>query len=417
MPPRPLLLRARTVVPDPASSIDDGAVLVHGDRVARVGRFRGDLEREPARVVDLGEVALLPGLVNAHAHLDLSDARGKFEPTGDFLGWILRIKPFRDARGHPGLIADTETGARELLAGGCTLVADSVADPAFLPGLQRAGIRAVAYLEVIELGERLRPRPLRDALEAAARVEAGGTLEAGLGPHTPYTCSDEALVRCAREARARGLRVSIHVAETEHEVAWLLRGEGVLAGTLRDVVPEGWRPPGRRPLEHLDALGFLGEPRLLVHANHLSPAEVGRVRESGSAVAHCPGSHAFFGHGEHPVAALVAGGVTVAVGTDSLASHPDGVLSIPNELRRLAAREPSLSPRDLLAMATVNGAEALGLAGEAGALMPGAFADAAAFAVPGGWRGPESILDPGLRCTATFVGGALRGQNGPGARE
>ena len=100
--------------------------------------------------------------------------------------------------------------------------------------------------------------------------------------------------------------------------------------------------------------------------------------------------------------------MTVAIGTDSLASHPDGVLSIPNELRRLAAREPSLPPGYLLAMATVNGAEGLGLAGLAGVLAPGAFADAAAFAAPGGWKGPESLLDPDLRCTAAFVGGVSR---------
>jgi imidazolonepropionase-like amidohydrolase len=108
------------------------------------------------------------------------------------------------------------------------------------------------------------------------------------------------------------------------------------------------------------------------------------------------------------VAALRAAGVPVAVGTDGLVCHPDGVLSIPNELRRLAGREPSLAPRDLLAMATVNGAEGLGLAGLAGVLAPGSFADAAAFAVPGGWKGPESLLDPDLRCVAVFVGGAAR---------
>jgi 5-methylthioadenosine/S-adenosylhomocysteine deaminase len=159
---------------------------------------------------------------------------------------------------------------------------------------------------------------------------------------------------------------------------------------------------------HLEALGLLEEPRLLAHANYLEPAEVRRIAASGSVVAHCPGSHAYFGHDEHPVGALRRAGVTVALGTDGLVCQPDGVLSMPVEIRRLAAREPSIPPRDLLAMATVNGAEGLGLAGLAGVLAPGSFADAAAFSVPGGWKGPESILDPGLRCAAVFVGGASR---------
>jgi predicted amidohydrolase YtcJ len=88
------------------------------------------------------------------------------------------------------------------------------------------------------------------------------------------------------------------------------------------------------------------------------------------------------------------------------------VLSIPNEIRRLAAREPSIPPRDLLAMATTAGAEGLGLAGLCGVLAPGAYADAAAFAVPGGWKGPESLLDPDLRCSAAFVGGVARLESG-----
>lgn len=405
MTSRPLLLRARTVVPDPASSLDDGAVLLHGDRVARVGRF-ADLRGEGARVLDLGEVALLPGLVNAHCHLDLTGARGRYAPTPDFLGWIQSIRPLRDEL-RDGVAAAVEEGARELLAGGCTLVGDMVYEPEGLKGLRRSGIRAVAMLEVIGFAGAV-PKSLGDALERAAAFPPDGPVAPGLAPHSPYTCTDDLLRSCVAQARARRLPISIHLAETVHEVEWLVEGGGAFAPPLRAAHGPAWVPPGRRPAAHLHALGFLDEARLLAHGNELDAAERDLVRDSGSVVVHCPGSHAFFSHARHPVADLRASGVTVALGTDGLVSHPDAALSMTGEIRRLAAREPSIPPRDLLAMATTAGAEGLGLAGLCGVLAPGSFADAAAFSVPGGWKGPESILDPDLRCTAAFVGGASR---------
>jgi cytosine/adenosine deaminase-related metal-dependent hydrolase len=405
MATRPLLLRARTVVPDPASRIDDGAVLIQGDRVGRVGRF-ADLAREGARVLDLGDVALLPGLVNAHCHLDLTGARGRYAPTPDFLAWILQMRPLRDELAAT-VAASVEEGARELLASGCTLVGDIVGDFAGVEGLRRSGIRAVAFHEVIGFAD-VTPKPLGAAVEAARDLPEDGTVTPGLAPHTPYTCTEDLLRRTVAAARERRLPVTLHAAETGHEQDWLLEGSGILAEILRKHQPEGWRPPAKRTAAYLRDIGFLDEPRLLAHGNYLDPAEMEAVRDTGSVVVHCPGSHAFFGHDRHPVAELRAAGVTVAVGTDGLVSHPDHALSVPGELRRLAAREPSLAPRDLLAMATTAGAEGLGLAGLAGVLAPGSFADAAAFSVPGGWKGPESLLDPDLRCTAAFVGGASR---------
>ncbi|MHC4922659.1 MAG: amidohydrolase family protein [Planctomycetota bacterium] len=406
MATKPLLLRARTVVPDPASAIEDGGVLIHGDRIARVGRWKGDLEYEPARVLDLGEVALLPGLVNAHAHLDLTGARGRFEPTDDFLSWLMKIKPMR-AELKDGVAGHAEEGARELLSDGCTLVADMVAEPLALEGIRRSGIRCVAYIEVIGFPGVV-VRPLGDALDRCDEMEDIAAVSGGLAPHTPYTCTPELLQRCAMESRVRGLPLSIHVAETAYELDWLRDGSGLFSEPLAPFFEEGWKAPGRTSVDYLQSLGVLDQPRLLAHGNFLEPAEMDLLRRGGSSIAHCPGSHAFFGHDRHPVTALRDAGVTVALGTDGLVSHPDHRLSMTGELRRLADREPALEPRDLLAMATTAGAAALGLAGRAGALTRDAWADLAAFSVTGGWKGPESILDPDLRCTSTWVGGARR---------
>jgi cytosine/adenosine deaminase-related metal-dependent hydrolase len=393
--------------------VADGGVLVHDGRVVRVGRF-ADLAREGARVQDLGDVALLPGLVNAHAHLDLTGARHRFAPTTDFVGWIRGLRPFREAEGPGAPARAAEEGARELLAGGCTLVGDTVHDPSSLEGLRRSGIRAVAAYEILELGPAFAHRPLHGARGHLDAHPEGEEILPGLAPHTPYTCSPGILRDATALARERGVVLALHLAETEAEVEFLLRNEGALAAILAPLLPEGWAAPGLRPAHYLRGLGLLEGPILLAHGNHLDAEEAALVRDAGAVVVHCPGSHAFFSHGRHPVRDLLAAGVTVALGTDSLASHPEGALSMTGEIRRLAALEPGIPPRDLLAMATVHGAEGLGLAGRAGVLAPGSFADAAAFAAPGGWKGPESILDPGLRCTAALVGGVLR-HGTPGA--
>ena len=398
-----MLLRARTVVPNPTSQIDDGAVFVRGDRVERVGRF-AELDSGRLPVFDLGEAALLPGLVNAHAHLDLTATRGRFRPTRDFAGWIRGFRSLREEL-HEGAVAAVEEGARELLDGGCTLVADMVNDFAGTAGLHRAGIRAVAYHEVIEFGG-VAPKPLEAAVETVARSPREGVVLPGLAPHTPYTCSERILRECTEAGRKLGMPLALHVAETRQEVEFLLRGEGDLADLFRSGYGSEWRPPGKRPAVHLRDLGLLDEPRLLAHGNWLDREEMEMLRERRAVVVHCPGSHAFFGHERHPVADLREVGVRVALGTDCLACHPDTVQSMPAEIRRLAAREPSIPPEELLAMATANGAAGLGLAG---VLAPGSFADAAAFFVPGGWKGPESLLDPDLTCMATFVGGKRRG--------
>jgi cytosine/adenosine deaminase-related metal-dependent hydrolase len=406
MPLRPLLFRARTVVPDPWSAIDDGAVLLLGGRVARVGKFRGDLEHESARVTELGEVALLPGLVNAHAHLDLTGARGRLEPESDFAAWLGRIKPMREEL-RPDVAAHAEEGARELLASGCTMVGDIVAEVPALDGLRRSGIRGVAFIEVLEL-PRVVVRPLREALDIASRGPWSDELRPGLAPHTPYTCTPEILDRCAEAWRTRRLPVTLHIAESRHEVEFMLDGGGLFKGLLGPWLEEGWMPPGMRPLEWLQKRGFFAGPRLLAHANYLDAKERALARDHGASVVHCPGSHAFFGHDTHPVTDLLRDGVNLALGTDGLVSHPEHRLSIPGEAARLARAEPSLDPRVILAMATTGGADALGMRGLIGVLRPGAFADMAAFTVPGGWSGPSSLLDPGLRCSVAFVGGVER---------
>jgi cytosine/adenosine deaminase-related metal-dependent hydrolase len=179
-----------------------------------------------------------------------------------------------------------------------------------------------------------------------------------------------------RAADARGWPVSTHLHETLDEIAFTERGEGTLHAWLAPLgfLPRDWRPAGLRPIPMLAAAGFFAGPVLVGHGNYLDDADIAILARSGSSVAFCPRSHAFFKHTGHPWRRLLAAGVNVCLGTDSLASCPS--LSVLDEARFIMAHEPDADPRTLLAMATRNGARSLNLESEVGDLREGLAAAA-----------------------------------------
>jgi cytosine/adenosine deaminase-related metal-dependent hydrolase len=201
-----------------------------------------------------------------------------------------------------------------------------------------------------------------------ARVAAPAPerLRVGFAPHAPHTVSSELLRAVARAAKARGIPVAIHWAETEEEGDWLESGAGPFAALL-GVSPQ------RSGLELLDEAGLLGPSLALVHGNRARPAEIARVARSGATLIHCPGTHAFFGREPFDLEAWRAAGVAVALGSDSMASN--SALDMRLELSRLRASHPALDSRAAWDAATVHGARALGMAGLVGQLEAGAHAD------------------------------------------
>lgn len=385
---------ARVVFPVSAPPLAGGTVTVRGGRIAAV-------EPRGARTpdFDLGNVALIPGLVNAHTHLDLSGARGAVPPTdaAHFPDWLRGVIAFRRSRTAEQVRDDIAAGVAEALRAGTTLVGDISADGASWAALAATPVRAVVFRELIGLSE-----ARADAALAAAKTwydEAAETptLRAALSPHAPYSVHQRFFWRTADVLRERKRPIVVHLAESHAETELIASRRGPFVAFLKDV--GAWDADGLTD----DLNGVMQGcnarvPKLFVHCNHLAPSS--RIPRN-STVVYCPRTHAAFGHHRHPVAEFLARGVRVCLGTDSLASNPD--LNILSEARFARARRPDLPADTLLRMVTLDGAAALGWADETGSLEAGKSADAVAVPLPN-WESsdPHDLLlsdHPGGRRT------------------
>jgi len=412
--------RARWVIPARGPILSDGAVACAGGRIVRVGRW-ADLEAHVGRaetVEHFADAAILPGLVNAHTHLTLSDMAGKFRPTTRFVSWIARLTARMAIRGRSAARRAAEEGARLSLAAGTTAGADLAYDPADAQGVVGGPARWTVFGELFRFGRAGLER-LGRTVAALERLAAGGA-SVGLAPHAPYSAGVEVFVAARHEARKRGWPVSAHLHETVEELAFTERGEGPMVEWMRrlHLLPRDWRPAGLRPIPMLAEAGFFTGPVLVAHGNYLNEEDIRILAQSGSSVAYCPRSHAFFGHpgtatgravaGEaHPWRRLLEAGVNVCLGTDSLASSPS--LSVLDEMRFLGSREGGAAPRLLLAMGTWRGARALGLEGETGDLAAGMQADLVVVGPVGETKDPlEAILGGEGRVGRVVVAGEGR---------
>jgi cytosine/adenosine deaminase-related metal-dependent hydrolase len=384
-PEAALLLRASWVLPIAAPPLRDGAVLVGPDgRIAAVGPREAVPGVPRAEVLELDDAILLPGLVNVHTHLELTGFEATAHRTG-FPEWIRGIRQLKQARSEAEYRAAARRGVQDCWAAGITTIADTGDSGAVAPALAELGASGLAYQEVFG------PHPGQLAESVAGLEErvralrpfAGARVRLGVSPHAPYTVSGPLFARVAAWAAERNLPLAVHVAESAAETDFVARGRGPFAEawTARGIPlpgdpaqqPSG-RPaaPPRTPVEWLDSLGVLGPATLCIHAINLSEGDIGLLRRTGAAVAHCPVSNARHGHGSAPLRALLDAGIRVGLGTDSVASV--GTLDLFAEMRAAAALA-GLSPGDALALGTLGGARALGLEDEVGSLAVGKWGD------------------------------------------
>ena len=369
-----LLIRCAFVVTGTGRVITDGVIEVAADRIADVRPARaGD---PPASTPADQPAVALPGLVNAHTHLELSDLGGLFPPGLSFIGWLQALMAHR--ADQPATESSVQTamriGTTMSLRAGVTTVGDITRHPHWTrPILADTPLRVVSYGEVIAIGQRR--NLLDERLAAACAGEPSDQLRLGISPHAPYTIEPAGLQRCAEAARARSLPLTMHVCETHLEEAFTLRHTGALVDYLRglDVWDEQVPLPGVRPVELLAQAGLLGPRLLLVHGNYLSRDDIAQLAGTQTNVVFCPRAHQAFGHRAHPYRQLIEAGVNVCVGTDSLACAPS--LSVLDELRFLRRLDRELDPQLLIAMGTANAARALGWLDQVGTLEPGKRAD------------------------------------------
>lgn len=381
-------LRARIAVPVTRPPVEDAAVCVSGQRIAWVGpRAEVPATFQHEEEIDLGGVILLPGLVNAHCHLDYTGMAGQIAPPRSFTDWIKSMVTLKGTWSLDEFAASWDSGAAMLLRTGTTTVADIEAVPELIPSAwNRTPLRVHSFRELLNVRSRV---PAGELVERAvndwlALPNAGQRV--GLSPHAPYSTSTELLELAARAAHRRKWRLTTHIAESEQEFEMYMYRHGAMYDWLksqRDVSECG----SGSPVQHLERCGYLDENLLAVHVNYLWRHDAGVLGRNLVSVAHCPRSHDYFQHLRFPREDLESAGVNICLGTDSLATvrkdrgHPLE-LNLFTEMQVFASKSPDVPPERIVRMATVNGAQAIGLRGLAGELSEGAFADL--VAIPGG---------------------------------
>jgi cytosine/adenosine deaminase-related metal-dependent hydrolase len=376
-----MILRARTLLPVSQPPIENGAVVISGNRIRSVGSWLDLRPQANEKPLDLGDVILLPGLVNAHCHLDYTDMAGMLPPPKTFTDWIPLILSAKSGWGYSDYLHSWLNGARMLERTGTTTVADIEIVPDLLPDVWDATpLRVFSFLEMT--GIRARRDSAEVLHEAVEKLDSLShpRCSASLSPHAPYSTVPALLELSAGVARERKLRLCVHVAESAEEFEMFLRARGQMFDWLqrneRDLSDCGLGSP----VQHLARHQTLGENLLAIHVNCLARGDAALLGRHGVHVVHCPRSHDYFRHPPFLRQRLASAGVNICLGTDSLATvrktrkqNPE--LSMFDEMRELAANDSKLPPADILRMATVNGARALGRAGQIGELAENALAD------------------------------------------
>jgi cytosine/adenosine deaminase-related metal-dependent hydrolase len=404
---------AAWVLPIVAPPIRDGWVTVDGGRVvavsgadehpAETGSHNEDdrgIRLQPDSDQDLGTVAILPGLVNAHTHLELSYLRDQVPPAGEFVTWIRRVMAARrdrpDAR-SPEILAAVAGAIGECERYGTAVVGDISNTLVTFEPLARSTLAGVVFYELIRFNA---PDPRAFVEQASRQLDTlmpTERLRCSLAAHAPYSVA-RLVLRAIRDALARhpSLPCSVHLSESAEEVEFIRSARGPWRALLEDI--GSWDPafvaPGGTPVEYLDASGFLDERVLAVHGVQMTAGDLQRLAARGVTLVTCPRSNGHTGAGAPPLEDFYASGVRVAVGTDSLASAPD--LSVFAELATARALAPSVPAAALLESATRSGAAALGFAADYGTIEPGRRSRLIAVTLPDAVDDVEEYLVSGI---------------------
>jgi len=376
-----MILRARVVVTMDGPPIENGAVVISGDRVLDVGKFPEVSGRHAGEeIVDLGEQALLPGLINAHCHLDYTCLRGKIPPQKSFANWIRAINAEKAKLSEQDYLASIADGFAEAKRFGTTTIANLTAFPELIPQVNPP-IRTWWFAELIDVRNPNRTSDLVElAIDAMKRArDSGGGI--GLAPHALFTASANLYRRCEEIAQSENILLTTHLAEAREEMSMFHDASGPLYEFLKSIGRDMSDCGHETPFAWFAKIAGAPAGRTLItewivaHLNELAESDFELLEESTSKlhVVHSPRSHAYFGHSRFPFERLRSLGFNICLGTDSLASNED--LSLFAEMRAFQRSEPAFSPKEVLEMVTGNAALALGKPQALGRIHANRFAD------------------------------------------
>ena len=374
----PITYASRWILPIDGAPIENGEVVVEDGLISEV-RPR----RSPANECrDFGDAVLLPGLINAHAHLEYSVLRGFLEDI-PFFPWIRALMAAKANLTTEDWLWSARLGALECVRGGITTVGDNTDAGVTMRVLAESGIRGTVYQELFGIDDREPVEPIIAALQEKIRTHRrfeSTRVRVGVSPHALYTIRPALFAALNNYLKSEPLPTSIHIAESPSESQLIERGEGAFAEMFsrRSI---SWQCPQTTPTQYANLLGALTPQSLAIHCVHQSPEDTAFLTASGAAIIHCPKSNAKLGAGVAPLARwLRTDGLRVGLGTDSAVSNNAQDLWEEMRFALLLQRAVSeevdvVSAAQILRLATLGGAEAMGISDRSGSLTPGKRAD------------------------------------------
>ena len=391
--------------------IENGAVAVSEDRITEVGKFPEISARHSAQeVVDLGEQALLPGLINVHCHLDYTCFRGTIPRQKSFTDWIRAINAEKAKLSAEDYVASINNGFAEAKRFGTSTIANLTAFPELVSHIQ-SPIRAWWFAELIDVRDPSRANEIVDA----ALEQLKATEHWGLAPHAPFTASANLYRRCEEIAGSKDVLLTTHLAESREEMSMFRDGNGPLYEFLKEIGRDMTDCQQRTPLGQFseilrDSSTSVGmtENWIVVHLNEVADDDFDLLASSRKkfSVIHCPRSHDYFGHSPFQFHKLLELGFNICLGTDSLASNDD--LSLFAEMRAFQKKFPNVRPEDILKMVTVNSAHSLHQENSLGKVRSGFVADLIAVPCERSTSAFEEILGFDQPVSWSMVGGQVQ---------
>ena len=402
-----MILRAKYLLPNSRRVIENGAIAIHDSRIVDIGTYAAVRRANDSEVRDLGEAAIMPGLVNAHTHLELTHHQNLIQRTSRFTDWLSQL--IRNHKSDSEWVdSAVKDGIEMSLAGGATTVGDIHGFGKSAHTHKNSPVRSVVFFETTGFSPertQIGVDRINEFLESSPQANA--LFLPAVSPHALYSTSATLYGYCLGLAQSRGLPLCTHLSETKDEIEFLASGTGTFADLLKEfgISMKEWTPPGCSPVQHLKDIGILEYRPLLAHCNYLTDTDIETLAASNASVTFCPRAHHYFQHTSHPISRLIKAGVNVAIGTDSLASNWS--LSMLDELKYLANTRDDLSPETIIDLVTVNGARALSL-NRVGKLEKGWFADVIGVAIPNDGRSViEQVLDESGRNIMTVIAGQV----------
>ncbi len=397
-----ITLISKWVVPITSKPIKNGAVVIDRSEIIDFGLADKIFKKYQSIRKDLGNAILMPALANAHTHLEFSFMRGKIKKTLGFSDWVRILVDEKEQAVGKELLTQAEQAIQQMHQSGISLIGEISNSLATMKLLAKSPLKGIIFHEIFGLKKESSLRHFAQALQGRQEFQKIfkkiKKFHFSISPHAPQTVSPTLFEMIRRLQNKDGFIVSVHLAESHDEVELMEKGRGQLKKYLkeRNFWDPEWKTPGRSPVAYLDSLDFLSKNVRAVHCVQVSDQDIKILKRRNVMVITCPRSNKRLHTGKPPLKKFLKAGLKVALGTDSLASNDD--LSIFNEMKFVKEEYPGIKSQEILRMATIHGAQALGLEKLHGSIDKGKTPDLICIHLDGrkGVKSPESILTSGV---------------------